>query len=214
MAAVGGFGGALAARSTWQAVLPKAATADVGHIETDYDPRTNRSRASIVLTEAAVRAVGGTRLTGREEWRVYDALPAAPLRRAERIPLAQLLDANSGITRNEHIRSRIASLDREIARQRADLIAELNLRLSYGASCFLLVAFGAALGVIFHGGQLLSAFVLSLIPGGVVFVMILMGKEMARHPDVPLLLGVGVVWAGVVALLVGCIWVYVHLARH
>ncbi|MFW6133667.1 MAG: LptF/LptG family permease, partial [Planctomycetota bacterium] len=212
LAACAGPGGALAS-TPWRAVLPKAATASAGRIETDYDPRTDRTRASIVLTDAKLQPPGGGQITGRDEWIVHGSVARTHLADAQRITLGQLLDPEHTITRNKNIRSRIDWLRREIRTQRAELIAELNLRLSYAASCFLLVAFGAALGVVFRGGHLLSAFVLSVIPAAVVLVMILMGKEMARNRELPLLLGVGVIWAGVALLLGGCIWIYAHLAR-
>ena len=76
-----------------------------------------------------------------------------------------------------------------------------------------MVALGAALGVIFRGGQLISAFALSVAPATVIIVLILMGKEMVRNPDSSFEWGLVSIWAGLVVLLVANVFVYGRLVR-
>ena len=96
---------------------------------------------------------------------------------------------------------------------RGKLIGEMHGRIAYGASCFLLVAIGAALGLIFRGGQIISAFATSAVPAAGVIVLVLMGKELARNSQVPLAAGLAVIWSGVAALGAACAVVYLYLSR-
>jgi lipopolysaccharide export LptBFGC system permease protein LptF len=98
--------------------------------------------------------------------------------------------------------------DHDLKRLVGKVLGELHGRTAYGLSCFLLVSLGAALGVLFRGGQILSAFALSVIPGGVTIVLVLMGQEMVSNPDVSRAAGLGAIWAGVVALLAGNAYIY------
>ena len=54
---------------------------------------------------------------------------------------------------------------------------------------------------------------LSLIPAAIVIVMMLMGKEIIRNPDVDEVLGMGCVWGGIVLLAAANAVVYFLLSR-
>ncbi len=101
----------------------------------------------------------------------------------------------------------------EIAKLKNRIIAEMNTRFAYSISCLLLVGIGAAIGLIFRGGQVISAFALSVIPAAVVIIMIIMGKEMVKNPDVSSAAGIMVIWSGIVALAAAMTWLYAKLAR-
>jgi lipopolysaccharide export system permease protein len=103
--------------------------------------------------------------------------------------------------------------DVEIPHLQGRLQAEMHGRLAYGLSCLLMVAMGAALGLMFRGGQLLSAFVLSVIPAAIVILLILSGKQMLGNLGVPRVYGLSAVWGGIGALIAGNLGLYVHLAR-
>lgn len=96
---------------------------------------------------------------------------------------------------------------------RGEILAEMNVRLAFGLSCALLVALGAALGVIFRGGQMLAAFVISVAPASAVFVLILAGKKMIANPKSSDFLGYAVMWGGLAAVLALDVLVYHRLAR-
>jgi hypothetical protein len=76
-----------------------------------------------------------------------------------------------------------------------------------------MVAMGAALGLMFRGGQLLSAFVLSVVPAAVVIILVVMGKQIMGNPGVARAYGLLSIWGGIAALLVGDIGLLVRLAR-
>lgn len=88
------------------------------------------------------------------------------------------------------------------------VLAEMHGRIAYGIGCFLLVAAGAALGAIFRGGNLLSAFALSCVPGMVLIILQIMGKQMVCNPDVRPVLGLSAIWSGVGIL--GAMVAYLH----
>ena len=93
------------------------------------------------------------------------------------------------------------------------MLAEIHARFAYGLSCFLLVSMGAAMGLMFKGGQVMSAFTLAVIPASLVIVMVLMGKKIISNPDSPQVFGMAAIWIGVVALLFADVLIYMRLAR-
>ena len=103
--------------------------------------------------------------------------------------------------------------DKRISNLRSALVAELHARVAYGLSCFLMVAMGAALGVIYRGGQFISAFAISAVPASIIIALILMGKGMVRNPSVRPEYGLACIWGGIAALLVANALLYLRLAR-
>jgi lipopolysaccharide export LptBFGC system permease protein LptF len=89
-----------------------------------------------------------------------------------------------------------------------EVLAELHWRPAYAVGCFLMVVIGAALGVIFRGGQALTAFALAAIPASLVIILLLMGKELIANPGAPAMLGIGAIWGGIGAMGLGA--VYLH----
>jgi len=198
--------------------LPRVATAALGRLEVRYDSRTDQSLVSLILDRDVVLrapALGGLP-SRRDEWSIRLPLPEHIAARMQDLQLDNIYDQAERFrtpTAGPIFQS-IDHLKRVIVPDLvADLIAEMHVRISYGSSCFLLVALGAAMGLIFRGGHVVSAFAISVIPAAAVIVMILMGKEMARNPDVPMTLGLGIIWAGVTGLLVVTAGVYAYLAR-
>ncbi len=93
------------------------------------------------------------------------------------------------------------------------ILAEMHTRMAYGISCFLLVAMGAALGLVFRGGEIISAFALSVVPAALVIVLVVMGKQLMTSRDVPVSVGIVVIWSGIVALIIGDLCIYYYLKR-
>lgn len=134
------------------------------------------------------------------------------------ISLADVYSDALAYTHNESILKKYKELkNKGINILEADVRAEMHGRVAYSLSCFLLVALGAALGLIFRGGQIVSAFALSVIPAAIVIVMILMGKELVGNPGVQARFGMGmglaVMWSGIVTLVVANVIIYLKLVR-
>lgn len=111
------------------------------------------------------------------------------------------------------LQQRLEDLNWYLWRVDTDIYAEVHSRLVLGLGCVTLILTGIALGIQFRGGHVLSAFGASALPGGVLVVFILMGKEMTRNPSTPTMTGVMIMWAGLAVLLVMTWWIYRKLLR-
>ena len=125
-----------------------------------------------------------------------------------------LLASAKDFTSNPALVTRVETIaNRDIASLRAKILAEMHGRLAYGGSCFLMVAMGAALGLLYRGGQIISAFALAMAPAAVVIIMIIMGKELLCQIKVPPYWGLSAIWGGIVVLAIGNLALYIRLAR-
>ncbi|MCK4602371.1 MAG: LptF/LptG family permease, partial [Phycisphaerae bacterium] len=151
----------------------------------------------------------------RGDWPIGQlVMPAGISQAAETIELKGVYRAPEDYTTDEKIIRDIRHLnDRDIPKLLGDIRAEMHGRIAYGLSCFLLVAIGAALGLIFRGGHIISAFTISVVPAAGVIVMLLMGKVMISNPDVPEINGILAIWGGIVGLFVATAAVYWSLMR-
>jgi len=105
------------------------------------------------------------------------------------------------------------NLEKEIKSTTNEISAEIHSRLVLGLGCTTLVLIAIALGIIFKGGHLLSAFGTSAIPAAVLVVFILAGKDLTKNPAVPAATGIMVMWSGLVILSAVAIVVYHRLLK-
>ncbi len=137
------------------------------------------------------------------------AVPAEIVAASKRIMPDELYDNAAGYSHFPVVHSRIKNLhDKIIPRLLDKVCAEIHQRLAYGISCLLMVMLGAALGLIFRGGEVLVAFAISAGPASVVIVVILMGKQLISNPGVPAEYGIAAIWGGIALLAAATVYVY------
>jgi len=184
---------------------------DAGIVEAKWLPFSAASFAMIEVTGSTVVERIGEEPDGRraEEWNAGQlAIPTHIM-----TAVANAGNVYETMTDLTTVQKRRAGIEGEIFRLRSEIVAEMNGRMAYSLSCFLLVAMGAALGVVFRGGQFISAFALSAMPATLMIVMVLMGKEMMTNKDVNPMWGYVSIWGGLVALVIANACLYAHLVR-
>lgn len=175
------------------------------------------SFVTIKLTNAKVRTLtaGAGDVQYRQSWSIGQLpMPTYVTDKARAVPLNQICSRAKELTGDDQIQRWVTFLrDKVIKRLTDKVTAEMNVRLAYSLSCLLMVATGAALGLMLRGGQVMSAFAISVIPAALVITMMVTGKQMATNPAVPLWLGLVVIWLGVVMLLAADLTIYYRLSR-
>ncbi len=104
-------------------------------------------------------------------------------------------------------------LQRKIRSTINEISSEIHSRLVFGLGCTTLILTGIALGIIFKGGHLLSAFGASSIPAAALIVAIMMGKQLTKNPATPLITGTIVMWVGLGALSVFAVLIFQKLLK-
>jgi len=194
----------------------ETSTADECLVRASYYRRV--FSVEIELTGHVMQRIGGDATSApQQKTKLYPVrveLPKDLMSSAQKITLEEMCNRPESVTPSKSIQKRIDTLRRHKIRKLIGKIkAEMHSRIGYGLSCFLLVAMGAALGLLFRGGQIISAFAISVAPAAVVIVMVIMGKEMIRNPEVPMAAGLACIWSGIALLLVGDVVVYMRLMR-
>jgi len=114
---------------------------------------------------------------------------------------------------SETLRTLKRQVSRKIERTELEIGAEVHSRLVFGLGCSLLIMAGIALGVVFKGGHLLTAFGASSIPAAALIIFIMTGKEMTKNPSMSMMTGIMVMWAGLVVLGASVFFIYRRLLR-
>lgn len=150
-------------------------------------------------------------------------IPSAIANRLGQISLRDLYVSAKDYTSNPRILGGIADVrNYKASALLSEIKAEMHSRVAYSMSCFLLVVLGAALGLMFRGGQFISAFAIAAIPGSFVIIMLLMGKSMLQNTKVINTTyfhvsgetwGLVAIWCGIVLLALANLVVYGRLAR-
>ncbi|MHC4983079.1 MAG: LptF/LptG family permease [Planctomycetota bacterium] len=194
--------------------LPRIATAKKGVVEAASENRYGGSIVRVRLVDGASVMVPIHGWRQPEEWGRRFELPKRFAREVRHINLDNVGREAARLSGRKDVRSRVKSLTEiDVPAVKGKLVGEKHGRLAYGVSCFLLVALGAALGLIFRGGQLLSAFATAVEPAAFVIILVLTGKQLAHNSQVPLAAGLAVIWGGVAALAAACLLVYLYLCR-
>jgi len=211
----------------------RKATAATGGIKITWNEFTKTPKVSISLTDARLTKldvpandptnVGGA--TIKNNW-VHGNIRIPEDIRAE---MGEITPSEAyknggkggGLTENPTIHGALAMLNSDqVVRLRRDIISELHTRAAFSISCLLMVMLGGALGLIFRGGQFVSALVTAIAPAVAVIVTILMGKKIAQNPDVmsgnpdaSIAIGISVIWGGIAFLAVATGLIYWRVSK-
>jgi len=82
-----------------------------------------------------------------------------------------------------------------------------------GLGCVSLILTGIALGVYYRGGHLLSAFGASAVPGGLLVMFIMSGKQITKNASTTATMGIAVMWLGLVVLTLLTVYLYRRLLK-
>jgi len=126
--------------------------------------------------------------------------PLTPARALEKRRTVTLEELYTHPEQFPSVEKGLTGLREFIQRLHLKILAEMHGRIAYGLGCFLLVAAGAAMGLIFRGGHILSAFAISCVPALALVVLLITGKQLVVNPDTSAAYGVAVIWSGVAIL--------------
>ncbi len=108
-----------------------------------------------------------------------------------------------------------AILERQIRGTLVDITGEIHSRLVFGVGCIPMILIGIGLGILKRGGHLLSAFGASCVPGAVLIVAIISGRQVAGNTRwAEATPGILIMWAGLAFLLLLAAIIYSRLLRH
>lgn len=96
-----------------------------------------------------------------------------------------------------------------------DIKAEIHIRLALGISCIPLILIGIALGVIYRGGHMLTAFGISTAPLLLLVIFLIAGKNVTKHKDLSASnLGLLIMWSGCIVLVLLAFYLYRKLLKN
>jgi len=113
----------------------------------------------------------------------------------------------------ERLRKLGNALDKKIRKTLVQIRAEIHSRLVFGLGCVPMILIGIGLGVIKKEGHLLTAFGASCVPAAVLIVCIVGGKQITENLGSSSVLGMGLMWAGLVFLLLLAAMIYHRLLK-
>ena len=99
-----------------------------------------------------------------------------------------------------------------LAEVQREIVGIIHSRLAFSASVLVMLILAAALGIILRGGQLLTAFVISFVPGLFVVVMNIMGRQLSENA-VTHLLGLMIIWGAIAVVAAADVWVLTKQLR-
>jgi lipopolysaccharide export LptBFGC system permease protein LptF len=106
-------------------------------------------------------------------------------------------------------REEFSEIRAETIRKIAGVIHE---RMSFSASVLVLIILGAALGIVFRGSHVLTAFGISFVPVLFVIITIVTGKQLAHNPGTSWL-GLMTMWSGIFVVALLDVWTLTRVLR-
>jgi hypothetical protein len=193
-------------------------TAKSGRIEATWSILSETSFVSIEFRDD-VQVLALAEGRGNPQVRSRYAIGQLPIpadfeAKSKTVKLLDVVNRPQELTSTKFLHTKIRGLkDYLIPRLINRIKAEMHMRAAYSLSCLLMVAMGAALGSIFRGGQIITAFAITAVPAALVIVMMITGKQMVRSQSVPAYIGLATIWAGVLSLVGANAVIYLLLSR-
>ena len=128
-------------------------------------------------------------------------MPDRSVREADGYADALIENPDADIALGERISDRRESLRGELGQQQRVIVGIIHARTAFSVSCIVLIVLGAALGIVFRGGQALASFGLSCVPFALVLVTVIMGRQMAQNEGTELV-GLVILWTGIALVIV------------
>lgn len=140
------------------------------------------------------------------------ALPASVLAEVDHLTDQDLLSPQLPVAGDPRIARHREQLIGRIGATVRKITGILHQRLSFTVSVFVLGLLAAGLGILFNQSQLLVSVGISMVPGALVVVTIMMGKQLAENPTTA---GIGllVIWGGIVAVALLDAWLLCRKIR-
>ncbi|MCE5326571.1 MAG: LptF/LptG family permease [Planctomycetaceae bacterium] len=188
--------------------------ANTGRIGMGVPLMGTHSVVSITLSGAVESQTSASSQISRHSRRNFGdmSIPPAVVEAADRVSDQTIAQGNEGVARSGM--RYLPELKKKIASVRSKIIAEIHRRLAMSCSCFILVAMGAALGLLLRGGQILTAFVITAVLGSLLLIMVMRGTQMINDVGInSAATGLSVAWGSVAATTVATGAVFVKLCR-
>ncbi len=192
--------------------------ADAGQVQASLSELTGKSFVTVKLGPNVTVHNLTRQHSLRQQRRQWDGrqlpIPGRFIERSKRIRLQDIISRADELTQDKKILKRIGrAKDRAIHKLLNQIKAEMHMRAAFGVGCFLMVAMGAAMGLILRGGQVIVAFAITAVPASLVIVMMFVGKQIAVSRGTPAIVGLAVIWGGVIALMIANAGIYYLLSR-
>jgi lipopolysaccharide export LptBFGC system permease protein LptF len=170
-----------------------------------------QSGIRIEAYDARVR-VGGASIDRTKEVLGPVAVPPELTRLAAALSEPQLMQSPQGATAKDPVEERRIKARQARGETVRRIVATISERFAFSASVFVLVILGAALGIIFRGAHVVTAFGISFVPSLLVIILIVTGKQMAHNAPTQVL-GLLVMWGGI-AMVTGLdVWTLLRVLR-
>ena len=197
--------------------LKRRLWAESAYVRGVWDDARSTVLITVVLNDVTIAGADELAETAQHR-REYEmgpfAVPSEIMAKNKRITPDELYKNAENYSDSPKIRKMIASVrENIIPRIKSKICAEMHQRLAYGISCLLMVMLGAAMGLVFRGGEALVAFAISAGPASAVIVLMLMGKQLIANPGVPEAYGIAVIWGGIAAMAGATAYVYAVAMR-
>ncbi len=181
-------------------------------------PETGRETVMLTMTKVKWSYVGDGHEYRLERHSFGNiAVPAKIVASVKQINLDDLLRDDYPLFRNAEASLYLVNLIKELREECQEVGCEIEMeiysRLAFGVSCVVLVLLGAALGIMFKSGHLLTAFGVSFIPAALCLITIFTGKHIAEQSGGNLPAGIMFLWSGIIAVAIADLVIYNRLLK-